>query len=38
MTAVELATCHMTEDPAPPVRVGGYVMACVAFYEQGSMA
>jgi hypothetical protein len=33
MTAVELATCRMPEDPISPVQAGGYVMACVVFYE-----
>jgi hypothetical protein len=35
MTVVELATCHMPEDLATPVQVGGYVVACAAFYECG---
>jgi hypothetical protein len=35
MTAVELATCRVPEDPASPAPTGGYVMACVAFYERG---
>jgi hypothetical protein len=34
MTAVELATCHVPEDPASPPLVGGYVGACTTFYEQ----
>jgi hypothetical protein len=33
MTAVELATCRMLEDPVSPVQAGGYAVACVAFYE-----
>jgi hypothetical protein len=33
MTAAELATCHVPEDLASPIPVGGYVMACVEFYE-----
>jgi hypothetical protein len=28
MTAAELATCRMPEDPVSPVQAGGYVMAC----------
>jgi hypothetical protein len=35
MIAVELATYHVPEDPASPALVGGYVVECVAFYEQG---
>jgi hypothetical protein len=35
MIAVELATCHVPEDPASPVSVEGYVMACATFYEWG---
>jgi hypothetical protein len=35
MTVAELKTCRMPEDPASPVQAGGYVVACVAFYEQG---
>jgi hypothetical protein len=33
MTAVELAVCRLPEDPASPVQVGGYVVACATFYE-----
>jgi hypothetical protein len=33
MTTVELAACRVPEDAASPVQVGGYVMACTAFYE-----
>jgi hypothetical protein len=33
MIAAELATCRVPEDPASPALAGGYVMACVAFYE-----
>jgi hypothetical protein len=33
MMAVELVTCRVPEDPTSPVLVGGYVMACAAFYE-----
>jgi hypothetical protein len=35
MIAVEFATCRVPEDPASPAPVGGYIMACVAFYERG---
>jgi hypothetical protein len=35
MIAVELATYHVPEDPTSPALVGGYVVECVAFYEQG---
>jgi hypothetical protein len=35
MTAAELATCHVPTDPAFPVSVGGYIMACSTFYECG---
>jgi hypothetical protein len=35
MMASDLVTCHMPEDPASHVSMGGYVMACTAFYEQG---
>jgi hypothetical protein len=31
MTAVELATCHVPKDPAPPASTGGYVVACAVF-------
>jgi hypothetical protein len=33
MTAVELATYRVAEDPASPTLVGGYVMVCTTFYE-----
>jgi hypothetical protein len=33
--AAELATCHVPKDPASPVQAGGYIVACVTFYEQG---
>jgi hypothetical protein len=33
MIAVVLMTCHMPEDPASSVLVGGYIVACVALYE-----
>jgi hypothetical protein len=35
MTMEELATCRVPEDPASPVPVGGYTMACVMFYDRG---
>jgi hypothetical protein len=35
MTAVELATCHVPEDPASRAPAGGYVVACTTFYEWG---
>jgi hypothetical protein len=35
MTAADLTTSHMPEDPASPVPVRGYIMACAAYYEQG---
>jgi hypothetical protein len=35
MTTVELATCHVPEDPASPVPAKGYVVAYVAYYERG---
>jgi hypothetical protein len=35
MTAAEFATCRVSEDPTSPTPTWGYVMACVAFYEQG---
>jgi hypothetical protein len=34
MTAVELATCCVPEDPASPALAGGYIVACTVFYEQ----
>jgi hypothetical protein len=33
MTTVELATRRVHVDPASNVLVGGYIMACVAFYK-----
>jgi hypothetical protein len=33
MTAAELATCRVPEDPTSPVLAGGYVVVCLAFYE-----
>jgi hypothetical protein len=35
MTAADLATCRALKDPASPTPMGRYVVACVAFYEQG---
>jgi hypothetical protein len=35
MMTAELAICRVPEDPAFPVPVGGYVVACAAFYEWG---
>jgi hypothetical protein len=35
MTAVELVTCRVPEDPASPVQAGGYVVACATFYKRG---
>jgi hypothetical protein len=35
MTAAELATCRVSEDPAYLILAGEYVMACMAFYERG---
>jgi hypothetical protein len=35
MTATELATRCVPEDPASPALAGGYVVACVEFYERG---
>jgi hypothetical protein len=35
MTTTELATCRVPEYPASAALVGGYVMACTAFYEWG---
>jgi hypothetical protein len=35
ITAAELATSYMPKDPTSPILMGGYVVACVAFYEQG---
>jgi hypothetical protein len=34
MTVVELATCHVLEDPASPAPAGGYTVSCMAFYKQ----
>jgi hypothetical protein len=35
MIAAELATCHVSKDPASPAPVGGYVVVCVVYYERG---
>jgi hypothetical protein len=35
MTAVELATCHVPEDPTSPAPTERYVVAFVVFYEWG---
>jgi hypothetical protein len=35
MTAAELATSRVPEDPTSPTPAGIYVMACTAFYERG---
>jgi hypothetical protein len=35
MTTAELITCRVPEDPASPVPVGGYIVACMTFYERG---
>jgi hypothetical protein len=34
MTAAELTTCRVPEDPASPVPARGHVMACMVFYER----
>jgi hypothetical protein len=33
MTAAELATCHVPKDHTSLASAGGYVVACVVFYE-----
>jgi hypothetical protein len=33
MTTTELVTCCVLEDATSPALVGGYVVACAAFYE-----
>jgi hypothetical protein len=33
MMTMELVTYRVPEDPTPPVLVGGYIVACMAFYE-----
>jgi hypothetical protein len=35
MTMAELVTCHVPEDLASHALAGGYVVACMAFYERG---
>jgi hypothetical protein len=35
MMAVELTACHVPKDPASPIQAGGYIVACMTFYEQG---
>jgi hypothetical protein len=35
MVAEELATCLVPVDPPFPAPVGGYVVACMTFYERG---
>jgi hypothetical protein len=35
MTAAELMTRHVPEDVSSPVPTGQYIVAYVAFYEQG---
>jgi hypothetical protein len=35
LTATELATYHVPEDPASLMPVGGYMVACMALYEHG---
>jgi hypothetical protein len=35
MTAAELATYRVPEDPACPASVRGYIVACTVFYERG---
>jgi hypothetical protein len=34
MTAAELVTYRVPEDPASLILTGGYVVACTAFYER----
>jgi hypothetical protein len=34
MTVADLATYRVTEDPASPAPVRGYIMACAEFYER----
>jgi hypothetical protein len=33
MTATDLATYRVPEDPTSPILAGGYVMACMMFFE-----
>jgi hypothetical protein len=35
MTAAELATYCVSEDPVSPALARGYVMVCTTFYERG---
>jgi hypothetical protein len=35
MMTVELTTCCVPEDPTSLVQAGGYIVACMVFYEQG---
>jgi hypothetical protein len=35
MTATELATCCVPVNPASPSPAGGFVMACMVFYDRG---
>jgi hypothetical protein len=35
MTAAESTTYRVPKDLASPILVGGYIMVCVMFYEQG---
>jgi hypothetical protein len=35
MIAAELATCRVPEDPMSTALVGGYVVACMMFFERG---
>jgi hypothetical protein len=35
MIAAEVATCCVPEYPASLAPVGGYIVPCVVFYEQG---
>jgi hypothetical protein len=34
MIVAELATCRVPKDSVSPAPVGGYVMACMVFYER----
>jgi hypothetical protein len=35
MTATELVTCHMPEDPASPILAGGNFVVCLTLYKRG---
>jgi hypothetical protein len=35
MMVVDFTTCRVPEDPASPIQVGGYIVVCAAFHEQG---